>query len=122
MGHLNVVGTSKGMPSPCVWAASVQVYNGGPLRTGLLHDPPVNGPSVIPEVAAAKWGSGGQPERPFLLYSSFTRVLKMAVEILVSNPLPTWPPSHHVEPSPSPFSPPGPFSPGSGLALGRRLP
>lgn len=45
--------------------------------TGLLGDPPVKGPNVIPEVAAARMGNGGgRPETPFLLYSNFTRVLK----------------------------------------------
>lgn len=90
---------------------------------GLLRDPPVKGPNVIPEVAAARLGNGGgQPERPFLLYSNFTRVFKKDCGNLVLDPFPTSPPSLHVDPSPSPFSPPGPFSPGSGLALGRRLP
>lgn len=45
---------------------------------------------IIPEVAAAKLGSGGQPEREaFLLCSSFTKALNRAVEILGSNPFPT---------------------------------
>lgn len=122
MGLLNVVGTSKRDAKSCKIGSSFKFTTEMLFATGLLGYPPVKGPNVIPEVAAARLGNGGgRPETPFLLYSNLLECSKRIVEALVPEPFPTCPPSL-VDPYPSPFSPPGPFSPGSGLALGRRLP
>lgn len=71
MGRLNVMGTSKGVP---VIMQTGSCFSSLQLRRcalGLLRDPPVKGPNVILEVAAAGVGNGrGQPERPFPLCSN----------------------------------------------------
>lgn len=60
---------------------------------------------------------------PSLLYSNFTTAFKKTIlEALVPEPLAHLPSSPPCGALSRPLPPPGPFSPGSGLALGRRLP
>lgn len=117
MGHLSVTGTSKRDGSHHANKQPFFQFTTEMLCvTGLLRDPPVKGPSVIPGAScqAGEWWRTAREALPSCILILPRCSKKGSWKPWYPSPEPTCPPVHPVEPSPAPC----PLQDPSHLAVG----